>query len=118
MPNSAHEEPKYIDHANKIKTMPTYMGFLDKPNTPDTTNDVADCGFNGLTVVFTLRNAMSADTEKYVPANQQTRIPIILDVPIGSFVPEDTSHITAPKNNATTGGGILLSIFMLLTYVA
>lgn len=25
------------------------------------------------------------------------------------------SHITTPKNNATTGGGILFSIFILLT---
>ena len=84
MPNSAHDEPKYIAHANKINTIPTYMGFLDKLNTPETTNDVADCGFKGFTVVFALRNNMRADTEKYVPTNQLTRIPKILDVPIDS----------------------------------
>ena len=83
MPNIAQNEPKYNDHANKTNAIPTYMGFLDKPNTPDTTNDVADCGFKGLSVVFALRNSMRADTEKYVPTIQLARIPKILVVPIG-----------------------------------
>ena len=114
-PIRGHGSTKNIDQARRINAIPRYIGFLDNLYVPETTKEVADCGFRGLKVVFALRKEARADIEKIMPKSMSKIIKIILMELIELGAPEDTSHMIMKKNSATKGGGILFSMSTIIT---
>ena len=114
-PRRNHGSTKKIDQAKRINAIPKYIGFLDNLYVPETTKEVADCGFRGLKVVFALRKEARADIEKILPKSMSKIIKIILMELIELGAPEDTSHMIMKKNSATKGGGILFSMSTIIT---
>src|SRR5262249_26382413 len=110
-PRNGTHEPNQTAHAQRKRTRLTYIGLRETRYMPEVTNDEADCGFNGLTVVLLRRNAMKPAKSKIAPASASPtvrRIRTKLDSAMAT-VPRAAAHMARATTSATIGGGTLSS---------
>ena len=99
-----------VVQANKIIVMPTYIGLREYLNTPEVTNEEADSGFKGLTVVAAARKEIPPAMTKPIPSTNRamatTRACWSLSI-LAVGVAVEIAQISKAKTKPTTGGGIL-----------